>query len=226
MAKSKVLKELANNDITLEVALNRLLIIASDIDNYELSQWAVKELNGYDNCDTIPSYRVVKNTLIKYSGINGQFKVTNAPLPLQNMFSGKDKEMFYMNLCEGIKTVQDFTSDTSGKQYGKDLTNMAGIVYEMSGIQCYSIQQIIPENAFADVINTVKTILIKIFLKLDKEYGNLDNLDIDTSDKTSDQIKQINTTINNFIYTDNSVSIGDKNRIEHSKTIGGGSQHE
>ena len=50
MAKSKIIKELANNDISLEVALNRLMIIASDIENEELSQWAERELNGYKMC--------------------------------------------------------------------------------------------------------------------------------------------------------------------------------
>lgn len=38
MAKSKVIKELASNEISLEVALNRLLIIASDIENDELAR--------------------------------------------------------------------------------------------------------------------------------------------------------------------------------------------
>ena len=44
MAKSKVIKELASNEISLEVALNRLLIIASDIENDELAQWVENEL--------------------------------------------------------------------------------------------------------------------------------------------------------------------------------------
>ncbi len=38
MAKSKIIKELANKEISIEVELNRLLIIASDIDNKELIQ--------------------------------------------------------------------------------------------------------------------------------------------------------------------------------------------
>lgn len=46
MAKSKIIKELANKEISIEVELNRLLIIASDIDNKELIQWAKNESNG------------------------------------------------------------------------------------------------------------------------------------------------------------------------------------
>lgn len=63
MAKSKIIKELANNGILFEVAINRLLIIASDINNKELAQWAEKELNGYSSKDVIPPYRVIKNTM-------------------------------------------------------------------------------------------------------------------------------------------------------------------
>ena len=36
MAKSKIIKELANNQISMEVALQRLMIIASDLGNEEL----------------------------------------------------------------------------------------------------------------------------------------------------------------------------------------------
>ena len=39
MAKSKIIKELANNSISLDVALSRLFIIASDIGDDELQQW-------------------------------------------------------------------------------------------------------------------------------------------------------------------------------------------
>jgi hypothetical protein len=66
-----------------------LLIIASDINNKELAQWAEKELNGYSSKDVIPHYRVVKNTMFRYSGINGRMQVKNAPLPLRELFKEK-----------------------------------------------------------------------------------------------------------------------------------------
>lgn len=44
MAKSKIIKDLANNQISIEVALQRLMIIASDLDNEELLAWAEAEL--------------------------------------------------------------------------------------------------------------------------------------------------------------------------------------
>ncbi len=74
MAKSKIIKELANKEISLEVAFNRLLIIASDIENEELINWATNELNGYPDDSQIPTYRKSGLGQIIYSGINGNFK--------------------------------------------------------------------------------------------------------------------------------------------------------
>ena len=77
MAKSKIIKELANKEISLEVAFNRLLIIASDIGNTDLIDWATNELNGYPNGSQIPKYREGKMGHIVYSGINGRLQVQN-----------------------------------------------------------------------------------------------------------------------------------------------------
>ena len=68
---------------------------------------------------------------------------------------------------------------------------------------------------FNGIINALKTTLLKILLELDKLFGNLDGLDIDTSAKTQDEIQQINQNIINIII-DKHVEIGDKNKIEGS----------
>lgn len=51
MAKSKILKEVANNEISVEIALRRLYIIASDLEDDALITWIDKELNGYSEED-------------------------------------------------------------------------------------------------------------------------------------------------------------------------------
>ena len=101
MAKSKVIKELASNEISLEVALNRLLIIASDIENDELAQWVENELNGYSDDAELPAYRVIDNTRFVYSGINGRFSVENAPLPFWEIL-GLDKKNYVFNILDGL----------------------------------------------------------------------------------------------------------------------------
>lgn len=224
MAKSKIIKELANNSISLDVALSRLFIIASDIGNDELQQWAECELHGYGK-NMLPEYRYAKNTVFKYSGINGSYKVTDAPLPLLEIMKTEDPATFYLPIPDGIRTIEDFVNNPTPNEVGRDLTWAASMVLKMSGIQCYSIKQIVPLNIFEGVLNTVKILLMKIFIKLDKTYGCLDDLDIDTDSISPEEVAATNTTINKYIYVDNSVNIGDKNKLEGSGILGGGKGH-
>lgn len=221
MAKSKIIKELANNSISLDVALSRLFIIASDIGNDELQQWAEWELHGYGK-NKLPEYRYAKNTVFKYSGINGNYKVNNAPLPLLEIIKNEDPSTFYIPITDGIATIEGFINNPSQIEIGRDITWAAVLVFKMSGIQCYSIKQIVPINIFEGIVNTLKMLLIKIFIKLDKTYGCLDGLDIDTDSISPEKVSETNTTINKYIFVDNSVTIGNKNKIEGSEILGGG----
>lgn len=54
---------------------------------------------------------------------------------------------------------------------------------------------------------------------LEKEFGCLDELDIDTSVKSEEEIKAINNRIFVLVYNDNSVSVGDGNKIKNSTIV-------
>ena len=47
MAKSKLIKDIVLDKISLETALQRLLIITYELNNTELENWIQSELNGY-----------------------------------------------------------------------------------------------------------------------------------------------------------------------------------
>lgn len=224
MAKSQIIKELANNAISLEVALNRLYIIASDIGNDELQQWAECELHGYGD-NSLPDYRYAKSTFFQYSGINGRFQVTDAPLPLLEIMKTEDPNTFYLPIHDGISTVESYVNNPNHNQVGRDLTWAAGIVRQRTGIQCYSIKQVVPVNIFEGVLNTVKMLLMKIFIKLDKTYGCLDDLDINAGSVSAEEAEETKTVINKYIYIDNSISVGDKNKMKGSGLFGGGNRN-
>ena len=83
MAKSKILKELASENVNLESVLSRLLIIASDLNNDKLAEWAKKELYGYSVDDDAPEYRKTGAGRIIVDGENASHK---GKLPLQLTF--------------------------------------------------------------------------------------------------------------------------------------------
>lgn len=64
-----------------------------------------------------------------------------------------------------------------------------------------------------------------MLIKLDKEYGCLDELDIDITEKDPEEVRKINAMIINYIFEDRSIKIGDKNRIDRTE-IKSGENHE
>ena len=63
MAKSKIIKDLATGICGLDVALNRLYLISTSIQDNKVSEWIKRELNGYGEEDELPHYRQVKARL-------------------------------------------------------------------------------------------------------------------------------------------------------------------
>ena len=225
MAKSKIIKELANNQISMEVALQRLLIIASDLDNEELSAWAEAELRGYSQTDTLPEYRNIQSIHFIYSGINGSFKVTNFPFTFTSVLDDILSDIYNVPIMDSVSSLQNFVDNPDKQSYRRDFSMLNGLVLQRTGIQCTSIYQTVPLNFLQNILSQIKTILMNIFLKLDKEYGCLDNLDVDTTAKTPDEVDAINKVVNNYIFIDNSVNVGDRNKLKGSGIFSGGKGH-
>lgn len=225
MAKSKIIKELANNQISMEVALQRLMIIASDLDNEELSAWAEAELRGYSQTDTLPEYRNIQSIHFIYSGINGSFKVTNCPFTFTSVLEDILSDIYNVPIMDSVSSLQNFVDNPDKQSYRRDFSMLNGLVLQRTGIQCTSIYQTVPLNFLQNILSQIKTILMNIFLKLDKEYGCLDNLDVDTTAKTPDEVDAINKVVNNYIFIDNSVNVGDRNKLKGSGIFGGGKDH-
>ena len=70
MPKSKIIKDNADGKADLETSLNRLYLLASDVDNTDLMEWAEKELTGYDSADDIPEYRKIGSRILRYVTIH------------------------------------------------------------------------------------------------------------------------------------------------------------
>lgn len=213
MAKSKIIKELANKEISLEVAFNRLLIIASDIENEELINWATNELNGYSNNSQIPTYRKSGLGQIIYSGINGNFQVKSQPLPNGALDKDIMEKLKNFTFSQDISSIEQFSLDNNDNGVGKDLTALAPIVYHNTEIQCISIYMKYTKETFIKILSAIRTKLLKVFIELDKNLGNLDDLDINTNEK---KLKALNDKLNVIIYEDNSVTIGDSNKLKNS----------
>ena len=176
MPKSQIIKDIVEDKVGLERSLNRLYILALDVKNEALATWAEKELNGYNTADELPDYRKTEGLMIKYTGINGSFQVTNQPLQPYYIKPEYRDKLEKIKLREGIRFLSELAS--SKKPAERDVSSLASDVFESSEgqIQCISIQQIIPQSIAQHVCAEVKHRMIQALVELENKHGNLDSL--------------------------------------------------
>ena len=67
-----------------------------------------------------------------------------------------------------------------------------------------------------NIFPKVESKLLDILSYLEKQFGNLDDLDIDIESKSKDELNNIINHIHVLIYNDKSVTLGDNNKIKDS----------
>lgn len=180
---SKILNEIATDSISLNECLQRLLIIANKTNNIELSEWCSRELVGYKNKKDIPDYRMFKSRNIIYSGINGRYQITGQPMQPGYLSEKSIKAVEDVFLYESISEVEK--RKDAEDHLSRDLTCLASEVYSRTkdeytgmGVQCTSIQQIIPQQFYGEIFSAVKTRVINLLCYYESKKVDLDNLDV------------------------------------------------
>lgn len=198
MAKSNIIKQLVNEEITLSVALKRLLILATDLELSDLINWVRCETRGYEH-NPVPDYRKISSYTFIYSGINGNFQVKRANLSLSFLNKKTLDDILVNDVKESITDIEE-KAKSSGQELMIDRSYLAGEVYKNStdgwnGIQCTSISQVFHTEQFKSIYNKVYSMALDILLELDKKFGNLDNLDLDISSVDKKDLDEISKNV-------------------------------
>lgn len=192
MPKSQIIIDAVNGDVPIDKSLKRLQVLAHDVYNKELEKWAENELTGYLDSSEVPEYRETKSLNIVYSGFNLALQVNNVPLPIGYLDNDTLNEVVNVAIREDILSVQKF-ADTEPGGY-RDLSFLAGEVLKKSGgIQCVSIQQLVPSSAYGKILAEVNSRIIRALMMLEDQHGKLDKLGIKIGPSKAEQG---NATIN------------------------------
>ena len=65
----------------------------------------------------------------------------------------------------------------------------------------------------------VENTLLDMLLLLEKEFGNLDGLDIDVDSKDESQLDNIHNSLCVMVFNDNSVTIGNNNKLRDTTIV-------
>jgi len=212
MKRSKIIIELIKDEITVVQAIDILNILLQDIKDKKIKLWLNNEINGYEKDEEVPEYRVVK-TNIKGNYIAGRYQCKNQNIPIRPEFI---EEYSKVKITSSVHDILQFSiAEKENNNHCLMIPLHALLADQISLVngEVISAYRELSIYAHTNILKKIKNKVLKIFIELEKKYGNLDDYYIDFSNRKEE--KEIIKNITNII-SDYSVHIGDNNQIESS----------
>ena len=225
MPKSKIIKELANGTVDTLIALKRTKVLLTGFDNVELDTWINNEITGYPKDAKIPTYRIVRGSLMGsyFKGSMASHMTWNhVSIPLGKMPEDLQDSLLNVSFREGVEALRqlvekcDSSSIQLGKQINADFFPVIVHYNKDPYMMITSAMVEISSQCIHNILSTIENRLLDALILLEKEFGVLDDLDIDIDSKSKDERIEIVKQLQVIIFNDNSVNIGDGNRIKES----------
>ena len=229
MAKSMIIKDIANGTIDTTTALKRAKILFAELDNAELLNWVNYEISGYPVDANLPDYRIergaLKGTYFKGS-IASHIKWNNVSIPLGKMPADVIDELLSVPFYDGVSALKQLVENSDNGQLARpipaDLFPFIAKYNNDPYMNIVTARVVVSTHCVTNMFSVIENRLLDALLLLEKEFGILDDLDIDTTVKSPEEIQTIAKQIYVIVYNDQSVHIGDGNRIKDTdiSTVG------
>ncbi|MCC1486763.1 hypothetical protein LB312_05750 [Bacillus tropicus] len=218
MARSQLLKDTVSGKEKLENILLRLKIILSDLDNDLIMQWIQGELQGYEEDAELPGYRKLKGNIVGNYILNGRAEISNSSVPLSHLVSLDEIEKLRdISITDSVKTLEEILSSENKENFGSVIPASYCHAISNVSIQIIGMRVKCPSNLLSKVVSNVKSKLVDVILELENQYENLDELDIKSQvEEDVNKKKEVIFNIEKIIY-DESIKLGDKNKVKESR---------
>lgn len=226
MSKSQIIKDLANGVVDIQTALKRTKVLLQELENEELLQWINCEIEGYPDDVDVPDYREISGQLYGsyFKGsMASHMTYTHVPLPLGSMTADMKNDFLTTKITQGIQVFKGMVTE-SEKSENKGLirsipADLYPYIAQFNNDPYMIITSANVELSMPQILNIfpkVESKLLDILSYLEKQFGNLDELDLDVESKSHEELKSITNHIYVMIYNDKSITFGDNNRIKDS----------
>lgn len=228
MAKSMIIKDIANGAIDTTTALKRAKILFDSLDNAELMDWVNYEITGYPTDAKLPDYRVQRGEL-KGSYFKGSMashmKWTDVSIPLGKMPADVLDDFLSVSFYDGVNALKQLIEKADNgnliKPIPADLFPYIAKCNNDPYMNIIAARVVVSTHCVTNIFSVIENRLLDALLLLEKEFGILDDLDIDTSTKSPEDIQTIAKKVYVIIYNDHSIHIGDGNKIKDTNIVTG-----
>lgn len=194
-----LLREIQNaavdETVSLAVLLRKCKILAARLGNIEFKVWIDKELNGYDNLDDLPSYRIIQ-TLSKgnFSGV-WQSSLRNADIPMHCIPEKYRKIVQFVKFSQPIASIESLikTDDPSSNLRFSWDPNLVAIVgrniYE--NMNCLEAWQRVPHTGIISLLETIRNRILNFVLEIEGENPQAGEAEINGQPIPQEKVQQI-----------------------------------
>ena len=225
MPKSKIIKDLANGTVDTLTALKRTKVLLAEFENEELNAWISNEIIGYSDESEIPDYRMVRGNLMGsyFKGSMASHMTWNhVSIPLGKMPDELKDTLLTVYFREGVGALRELadkcaaTDNRIGKPIDADFFPAIAHYNDDPYMMITSASVEIASQCIQNVFSNIENKLLDVLYLLEKEFGLLDDLDIDVCSKSVEEKEGIVKQLQVIIFNDNSVSIGNGNKKKDS----------
>jgi hypothetical protein len=168
--------EAVGNDVDLAVILRKCRVLAQRLKNEEFKQWVVAELDGYQEEQPVPEYRVVTNVPC-YGTLFGTFQrqVRNFQIPKHRIPEPLWKPLFDVKFTEGVAGLEDMVSRaTKGElhiMWPASICAAVGrnIVVDYNLVEAWKM---VPIGVVVGILDTIKNRILNFVLEIEAESPN------------------------------------------------------
>lgn len=174
-----IISACADDSTPLATILRKCLILAAQLKSDELKNWVAKELEGFDRDDEVPNYRILGITAKGvFLGSFGS-QINDQPLPSGILKKEHRHWATTSQARQGVAALEALVAkDPTGfakVNWPADLV----VHYQGKFFPDYALNrawQEIPIPAIIEILDTIRTRVLKLILELQDELGDLDKL--------------------------------------------------
>lgn len=217
----EIINILSSGNEGLTNALIKTKVFLYSTGNKELVEWVNNEINGYNDTNPLPEYRIVPARILVDAN-NGARKYTSYAIPLNHLSEKEYEEAVISRVKMSISQIEQltFNAGDSGRFEQPIPTELAYFFYGKAIDSSYEITKCFKEvqvHSFYGILTQVRSRLLDFLL----EYSDKAS-EISGEDSEDEKLKKIDASaiFNYAIYGDNAViNHGDSNIINSTKNI-------
>ncbi|SGZ16504.1 response regulator receiver protein [Moritella viscosa] len=178
----EIIDILSSTDGVLSDALIKTKVLLHRTGQKDLITWVNKELNGYNDDDNLPDYRIVEAQVL-VNASNGAFEVNSHPVPLGHLDEDYRNQLEKGIMPQSLAIIEELTANKDGSLHSCIPMEMNGLLSKNLANE-YVVQRAwceIPIASVSNILMQVRSRLLDFILELNCEFS---------SASTDDEIKE------------------------------------